>query len=74
MKEYELTIETRQPPCGGQLPKRVEIMEISTDDPVAYVQALEPDIQVEVTHSEDGELVILAEKDQRQVKYSFAEI
>lgn len=74
MKEYELTIETRQPPCGGKPPKRVEIVEISTDDPVAYVQALEPDIQVEVTRSEDGELVVLAEKNQYRAKYSFTEI
>ena len=74
MKEYELTIETRQPPCGGNLPNRVEIREIETDDPRAYVAAIEKDIELVQSVNDDGDLVILAEKDQYRAQYTFTEI
>lgn len=74
MKEYELTIETRQPPCGGKAPKRVEIREIEIDDPRAYVAAIEKDIELAQSVNDDGDLVILAEKDQYRAQYTFTEI
>ena len=74
MKEYELTIETRQPPCGGKAPKRVEIREIETDNPFEYVSAIEKDIELTQHTNDDGDLVILAEKDQYRAHYTFTEI
>ena len=73
MAEYELVHEI-QNLCRNNQMRDVFIEEVACDDPVAYVQALEPDIQVEVTRSEDGKLVVLAEKDQYRAKYSFTEI
>lgn len=74
MKEYALAIETRQPPCGGKAPKRVEIHEIETDDPRAYVAAIEKDIELAQSVNDDGDLVILAERDQYRAQYTFTEI
>ena len=54
MQNYELIIEQRQPTCGGRAPTKSEIRYVTTDDPVAYVQALEPTCELEVTHNDDG--------------------
>ena len=48
MKTYELVIEQKQPTCGGRAPTRSEIKTVTTEDPVAYVQALEPNGKLEV--------------------------
>ena len=54
MKNYELIIEQRQPTCGGRAPTKSEIRYVTTDDPVAYVQELEPTCELEVTYNDDG--------------------
>lgn len=69
---YELTIERRQPTCGGRAPTRCEILTVKTDDPVAYVQALEKDCTLEVTREGDT-VVVRAERNGLWVRYEFLE-
>ncbi|MGN1027758.1 MAG: hypothetical protein ACI4P4_15295 [Faecousia sp.] len=73
MKTYELIIERHQPPCGGKPPKVVTMQTVSTDDPVAYVRALEKDGELQVTRNPDGEIVVSLDAGVNQVKYSFTE-
>ena len=73
MKNYELIIEQRQPTCGGRAPTKSEIRYVATDDPVAYVQALEPTCELEVTHNDDGTIVIKLDHNGLWVKYEFTE-
>lgn len=72
MKTYELVIEQRQPTCGGRAPTKCEIRTVTTDDPVAYVQALEPSCQLEVEQTEEG-LLIKTERGGLWVRYEFTE-
>ena len=72
MKTYELVIEQKQPTCGGRAPTKCEIRTISIEDPVAYVQALEPSCQLEVEQTLDG-CVIRTERGGLWVKYEFTE-
>ena len=69
---YELTIERRQPTCGGRAPTKCEIKTVTTDDPVAYVQALEKDCELEVTNEGDA-IVIRTERNGLWVRYEFVE-
>lgn len=73
MKTYELVIERRQPTCGGRAPTKVEIRTVTTDDPVAYVQAIESSCTLEVTEKEDGVLLITTERGGLWIKYEFTE-
>ncbi len=73
MKTYELIIEQRQPTCGGRAPTKSEIRTVTTADPVAYVQALEPTCELEVTRNEDGTIVIRLDHNGLWVKYEFTE-
>ena len=73
MKNYELIIEQRQPTCGGRAPTKSEIRYVTTDDPVAYVQELEPNCELEVTHNDDGTIVIKLDHNGLWVKYEFTE-
>ena len=73
MKNYELIIEQRQPTCGGRAPTKSEIRHVTTDDPVAYVQELEPTCELEVTHNDDGTIVIKLDHNGLWVKYEFTE-
>ena len=73
MKNYELVIEQRQPTCGGRAPTKAEIRMVSTDDPVAYVKALEPSCELEVSTNEDGAIVITLDHNGLWVKYEFNE-
>lgn len=73
MKNYELIIEQRQPTCGGRAPTKSEIRYVTTDDPVAYVQELEPACELEVTHNDDGSIVIKLDHNGLWVKYEFTE-
>ncbi len=73
MKNYEVIMERSQPTCGGQSPKDVKVLNVETDDPVAYVKAQEKTEQVEVTEKPDGEVVIQVELGARRVKYTFTE-
>ena len=73
MKEYELVIEERQPSCGGKSPTRTKIMNITTDDPVAYVQALETGNKLETSTLSDGTFVVQTEHNGFWIKYEFTE-
>lgn len=73
MKTYELVIEQRQPTCGGRAPTKSEIRTITTEDPVAYVQALEPSRKLEVTTNENGVVLITTEHNGLWIKYEFTE-
>ena len=73
MKNYELIIERLQPSCGGKDPKEVKMMNVSTDDPVAYVQSIEKDGELEVTTKEDGEIVVSLDLGAKHITYSFTE-
>ena len=73
MKTYELVIEQRQPTCGGRAPTKSEIRTVTTSDPVAYVQALEPSCTLEVTTNDDGVILITTEHNGLWIKYEFTE-
>ena len=73
MKTYELLIAERQPTCGGKSPVRSTIRTVSTEDPVAYVRALEPDGELQVTTAEDGALIVETERNGFWVRYEFTE-
>ena len=73
MKTYELLIAEQQPTCGGQLPVKQTIKTVSTDNPVAYVQAIEHDAELETSTLEDGTIVIEADHNGRWIKYEFTE-
>ena len=73
MKTYELLIAEQQPTCGGQLPVKQTIKTVSTDDPVAYVQAIEHNAELETSALEDGTIVIEADHNGRWIKYEFTE-
>lgn len=72
MTTYELVIEERQPTCGGKSPTKSRIMTVTTDDPVAYVKALEPGA-LEISTTDDGTLVIQADHNGMWIKYEFTE-
>ena len=74
MKSYELTIETRQPTCGGKSPTNVELLEVSLEDPLAYVRSREADLPIETEHTPDGDLVCRVEAEKHQVTYTFTEL
>ena len=73
MKTYELVIEQRQPTCGGRAPTKSEIRTVTTADPVAYVQALEPSCKLDVTTNDDGVILISTGHNGLWVKYEFTE-
>lgn len=73
MKTYELLIEQKQPTCGGRSPTRSEFRTVTTDDPVAYVQALEPSCKLEVFMRDDGVILVTTEHNGLWVKYEFTE-
>ena len=72
MATYELVIEQKQPTCGGRAPTKCEIRTVTTDDPVAYVQALEPSCQLEVEQAAEG-VIIKTERGGMWIKYEFTE-
>ena len=70
MKEYELCIEAMTP-CGGSKYARREILEVETDDPVAYVKA---NAQFPILDVADaGDLIIITTGDGHGyvTRYSF---
>lgn len=72
MKTYELVIQQRQPTCGGRAPTKCEIRIVTTDDPVGYVQALEPSCTLEVEQNAQG-LIVKTERGGLWIKYEFTE-
>lgn len=73
MKTYELIIQLQQPSCGGKSPFKSEFKRVTTDDPVAYVQKLEPEGELEVSTDENGVVIIRTERNGAMVKYEFCE-
>lgn len=72
MKTYELVIEQKQPTCGGRAPTKCEIRTVTTDDPVAYVQALEPSCELEVEQTAQS-LIVKTARGGLWIKYEFTE-
>ena len=70
MKTYELLIEQKQPTCGGRAPTKCEIRTVTTDDPVAYVQTLEPACRLEVEEAGEA-LIVKTERGGLWIKYEF---
>ncbi len=60
MQEYELCIEAMTP-CGGSKHARREILDVETDDPVAYVKthAMYPILDV----ADAGDLIVITTGD-----------
>ena len=73
MKTYELVIEQRQPTCGGRTPTKSEIRTVTIEDPVAYVQTLEPSCELSVAVSDGSVILITTERNGLWVKYEFTE-
>ena len=65
MKSYELSIETKQPTCGGKSPTKVELLEVKLDDPLAFVRSREADLPLLTEQSPDGDLVVRVETEKR---------
>ena len=74
MKAYELTIETKQPTCGGKSPTNVELLEVQLEDPMAFVRGREADLPIETEQSPDGDLVYRVNTEKHQVTYTFTEL
>ena len=72
MARYELIIERRQPTCGGRAPTSSEVRMIETGDPMAYVQAQEPGLELERTE-DGGVITITGIKNGLWFKYEFTE-
>ncbi len=72
MKLYELVIQHQQPSCGGKPPFRTEILDVRTDDPVAYVRQLEPDCDLDIIQSDDSTVFIKTTHNGAFVKYEFS--
>ena len=73
MKTYELVINEGQPSCGGKSPFKAQILTVTTDDPVAYVQAREPEAPLEVETQPDGTVVVSTEHGGFPIRYEFTE-
>ena len=73
MKTYELVIERLQPSCGGKDPKEVKMLTVTTDNPLNYVQQLEPAGNLQVETSDKGEIVISLNEGLKHITYTFTE-
>ena len=73
--KYELIIEENQPTCGGRTPTKTRILQVETDDPVAYGKATEGSEEVETETESDGTLLVRVQRDEYRywVKYYFTE-
>lgn len=72
MARYELIIERKQPTCGGRAPTSSEVRMVETADPMAYVQAQEPSLELEKVE-ENGVITISGVKNGMWFKYEFTE-
>lgn len=71
--EYEVIVERRQPSCGGKDPKKVTVLNVSTDSPEEYVKAQEHVLDAAVSKNAQGETVIEVSQGAKYVKYTFTE-
>lgn len=74
MKEYELIIQSNQPPCGGKDSKASEIMEVETDDLLAFVRAREKDVEPVLEEARPGVSRVSFVRNRWTVTYEFTEI
>ena len=72
MARYELIIERKQPTCGGRAPTASEVRMVETNDPMAYVQQQEPELELEMAE-ENGVITISGVKNGMWFKYEFTE-
>ena len=72
MARYELIIERRQPTCGGRAPTASEVRMVETNDPMAYVQQQEPELELEMME-ENGVITVSGVKNGMWFKYEFTE-
>ena len=70
---YELVIREHQPTCGGKEPMKATIKTVTVDDPIAYVKSVESGSEFEVTHAEDGTLIVATTRNGYEVYYEFTE-
>ena len=73
MTTYELVIKESQPTCGGKSPTRTTIQTVTIEDPLLYVKEIEKDCVLEVSHAEDGTLIISTDHNGMPIKYEFTE-
>ena len=73
MKTYELVIERLQPSCGGKDPKEVKVLTVTTDNPLSYVEQMEPAGNLQVETRDNGEIVITLDEGMKHITYSFTE-
>ena len=71
MARYELTIERRQPTCGGRAPTACEVREVETDDPMAYVKSQEVGSEPKLMQDENGTILIRVECNGLWANYEF---
>ena len=71
MKTYELIIERTQPPCGGNPPRTHEILNVQTDNLVAFVKNREPDVELEICEKDAYTTVISLTRGAQHVIYEF---
>lgn len=72
MARYELIIERKQPTCGGRAPTSSEVRMVEVNDPMAYVQEQEPNLELERVE-EAGVITISGVKNGLWFKYEFTE-
>lgn len=73
MKEYELIIESYNP-CGGREHGKKDLLEVETNDPVAYVKSHAQVTEVEVVSEDDEEILIEVNQYGYVKRYIFTEI
>ena len=73
MKEYELIIESYNP-CGGREHGKKDLMEIETDDPVAFVKGHAQVTEVEVINDDGDEILVEVNQYGYVKRYMFTEI
>lgn len=73
MKTYELVIERLQPSCGGKDPKEVKVLTVTTDNPLSYVEQMEPAGNLQVETRDNGEIIITLDEGMKHITYSFTE-
>ncbi|MCF0120159.1 MAG: hypothetical protein HUJ65_00855 [Oscillospiraceae bacterium] len=71
MAEYEVLIE-RINPCGGDTHPKREMIDVETDDPVAYVRANSPFEITDVTEGANGETIVTTVNGGYMAKYYFS--
>ena len=73
MKTYELVIERLQPSCGGKDPKEVKMLTVTTDNPLSYVEQMEPAGNLKVETTDSGDIVISLDEGMKHITYTFTE-